>query len=774
MKREPASQLDADSLAVLYESGISDETIAVARIHPSPPGSIPDGTAGFAIPYRTIKGRENGFVRHRLTKGTTKYYQQPGSGNRLFIPPLPLLPHAIFTNPSTPLCITEGEKKALKAAQHGFPTVALAGVDNWRSRTFRLPANAVTHSADRQNVTFRINDRMEDMLRETVSEELLDIEWGGRLVYIIFDTDAAPNPDVERAAFEFGLWLDSVGAVPYRVYLPSEPNLKTGLDDFIVRCGPDALTALLEQQWAFPVPINPRSYINRRMRHPNRDDQLKVARTVLATLDGRGQRYRDPSDATYYYDRRDGTLYEWNSWRDDIRSTKFGVLIANEFGVTAADKVVMSRLADQFVSAPPIREVVPENVSTVRGDTFYWQLDDGHMARVDADDVSIVDNGTDDVLFRSDAVKPCALSSLHNHLQTLRIQGRAQPAWREIVDEMKLVPLFGMTLEQTRRWLTVQCYLAPYLQRWRGMMLPFEQCIAEGGSGKTSFYNLRKGVYSGRPSLDAVPNNRGDLEALLASTAFLVIDNIADVPRDLQAVLSDLLAQLVTDPDPHVSKRKLYSTNALARYPVYCTYAVTSIRSPFYRADLLERSIEFSLDKRASENPDDSWFSRHFHDRERFMADQMWAVRAFFEEVRRSWMPSYRTASRLENYSQAVVCMGVALGYERGDMHEIALLLNRHVRETINRRDYVLLAVRDFVAYKRRMKQADGDSIELYTWCNNQSGTVWADATVFKHAAHVTNHLLSHRSLIEAECDVKITEERGKVFISIDLVPNSA
>ena len=41
---------------------------------------------------------------------------------------------AILKNPSIPLYITEGEKKALAACQSGLPCVALSGLWNWKNK----------------------------------------------------------------------------------------------------------------------------------------------------------------------------------------------------------------------------------------------------------------------------------------------------------------------------------------------------------------------------------------------------------------------------------------------------------------------------------------------------------------------------------------------------------------------------------------------------------------------------------------------------------------
>src|SRR5690625_7975002 len=50
------------------------------------------------------------------------------------------------------------------------------------------------------------------------------------------------------------------------------------------------------------------------------------------------------------------------------------------------------------------------------------------------------------------------------------------------------------------------------------MMLPLELAIAEPGSGKTQFYNLRKTLWSGNASLDAMPQDIRDWNASIANS----------------------------------------------------------------------------------------------------------------------------------------------------------------------------------------------------------------------------------------------------------------
>lgn len=192
-------------------------------------------TPAFKIPYTDIKGRSTGFYRIRYLGGTKKgfaratatkdrRYDQPAFElPQLYIPHL--LPKGkswseILNNPQIPLVFTEGEKKAACATKHGIPTIALGGVWNFKSKKsglFRLP------------------------LFDTIALK-------GRTVFIVFDSDAATNPQVLFAQYKFAEELFNCGAHPLSVNIPSQEGKKYGIDDYIVAHGASAFKELITEE----------------------------------------------------------------------------------------------------------------------------------------------------------------------------------------------------------------------------------------------------------------------------------------------------------------------------------------------------------------------------------------------------------------------------------------------------------------------------------------------------------------------------------------------
>src|SRR5215831_376954 len=207
----------------LYGSGLSPHTIQLSGCYSVASTKhilgFEEGP-GLAIPYPDPTGGVEVFVRVKLDKPGTdgKRYRSPvGSKNRLYIPPN--FEHDAIQDASVPLYLTEGEKKALKACQEGLVCLALAGVWCWK-----------TQDAAGRSVPIPDLDR---------------ITWEGRTVTIVFDSDLAKKPNVQRAETALAEELARRGAKVFAVRLPQGDNdEKVGLDDYLVRYSRDAFDEL--------------------------------------------------------------------------------------------------------------------------------------------------------------------------------------------------------------------------------------------------------------------------------------------------------------------------------------------------------------------------------------------------------------------------------------------------------------------------------------------------------------------------------------------------
>ena len=169
---------------------------------------------GLAFPY------SGSYVRIKPDKPFTdakgklaKYLSPKGGGNHLYVPPN--LSQRDLQDTSVALLITEGEKKALKALQEGFPTIGLAGVWSWKDQ-------------------------------DGIVSELRGVPLEKRVVRVCFDSDAVANKSVRWAEYKLARYLESMGAHVGIIRLPQLNDAqKTGLDDYLLESGPAEFSSLV-------------------------------------------------------------------------------------------------------------------------------------------------------------------------------------------------------------------------------------------------------------------------------------------------------------------------------------------------------------------------------------------------------------------------------------------------------------------------------------------------------------------------------------------------
>jgi hypothetical protein len=215
-------------------SGISDEAASLLgyrHLSPEDVGKLGrpfDGSrSALLIPYFKLDGSPDPYFRVRYLSPPTgwraaqarpqRYACPLNSKPEVYLPPL-IDWAGLSQDPTERVYLTEGEKKASAASERGLPCVGLGGVDSWRSAKrgiALLPA-------------------------------LEQFVWTNREVVIIFDSDAATNPNVVRAQTALAHELLARGARPSVVALPTaDDGSKVGLDDYLLTHTPEEVEALV-------------------------------------------------------------------------------------------------------------------------------------------------------------------------------------------------------------------------------------------------------------------------------------------------------------------------------------------------------------------------------------------------------------------------------------------------------------------------------------------------------------------------------------------------
>ncbi len=153
--------------------------------------------------------------RNSTTNGKPIKYETPqGVAPVLDIAPLT---RADIDDPTKPLIITEGAKKADAAASQGLCAINLSGVHGFRGTNAK---GGVTALPDWENIALK------------------DRDGKGRMVFVAYDSDVTTKPQVESALRRLCAFLQQRGAVVKEIRLDKNANGdKTGLDDFFAGGG---------------------------------------------------------------------------------------------------------------------------------------------------------------------------------------------------------------------------------------------------------------------------------------------------------------------------------------------------------------------------------------------------------------------------------------------------------------------------------------------------------------------------------------------------------
>jgi Domain of unknown function (DUF3854)/Protein of unknown function (DUF3987) len=243
------STLSKHHRSELHASGLTDAMIKDARVYTESNREklarllgrdrLPAGMGGPALVYRFFKADgSDGYCRikpdhPRKSDGKIVKYESPvGTPNQIYLPPgvADVLGHT-----SMELFIVEGEKKALKATQEGFPAIGLVGVYGWKVQS-----------------------------EERLLPELEEIAWRNRVVWIVYDSDVSLKQDVCAAERRLAQLFRGRGAIVRCVRLPDGPAgddgepTKQEVDDFLVNDGAEEFRKLLDgaEEFESPIPLN--------------------------------------------------------------------------------------------------------------------------------------------------------------------------------------------------------------------------------------------------------------------------------------------------------------------------------------------------------------------------------------------------------------------------------------------------------------------------------------------------------------------------------------
>lgn len=700
---------------------------------------VPDG---YVIPYFDLYGDIVPYYRVKLLDPhqPVKYRAIRDMPNHLYFPPG--LAKLLAQPQHKYIIITEGEKKAAAAVKRGFPAVGLSGVDNWRNRTITLPENTEFKAIKGRGVIqARIprGDSNTHVMQDTGLVAVGFHPFVDHMVMnemeaiIVFDSDGPDGvkTEVQRAAATLGYELRYRG-LPIthirQLILPCGKGAKVGLDDYLVAGGAASFAGLLRvcrrKRIAFPRHPNPKTFVAGRLQKSrlSRKETQDVSLSILMELESRGRRLRNKSTHDlFYFSNRTHTLMEVQvgNPRVQLHDTAFGSHLYREFNLAAIDQRVVGWLAAQVHGEPGVDETITHRVLARPADMpdcLAYQLSDSHFIIITPDPDKpyiICENGEHGVLFEQGHVEP--LNHTHMEMMLDDYMDNDVVLWDEVLKGFEFVPaapsgaaaLMAETiskerlLEEGRMLATLLYYMSPWLLRWRGTQLPVEIVIGEPGSGKSSLYALRQTIITGYPRLSNMTNDLKDWYAGITSHGGLhVLDNVhfTGAGKDYQQRLSDELCRLVTEPDPHIELRKLYTTSDVVSLPVNTTFAITAIEQPFFTTDLIQRSAIFEL-QAISTGHDAAWTPKQLErgqGRSGWIAHHLVTVHRFLKAAVHDgeWDDNFKAGHRLANYEQALKLMAKVLGMP---YDWIPNALHRQTATKMSDTDWTMAGLAEFV-----------------------------------------------------------------------------
>jgi hypothetical protein len=748
---------------------------------------------GYVIPYFDIQGKPIPFYRVKLLASTIKYKQPPATPNHVYFPPnfSRLLPSARY------ILVTEGEKKAAACCKVGIPCVALSGVDSWRNRTLSMPKSSSLVQGKDGKVIARIPAGSElEEKTDTVAtgiEDIIQLALERKIPLIIcFDEDLVKeNTDVQTAAATFGYELRFRGVPAKHIrqlrlakcgsYLED----KLGLDDFLQwsDLGLPALgkqiREVLEARQAFPKHPNPKHHVNKKMQKTRmpRNELQALSMAILCDLDSKGVRLHRPDDDSLYYfsDKEHELIPVTFLGNEAFAKSPFGIQMYREYNIGMADSKILDQLASQFSGEDPILDVSPEKVIACRGDAIYYQLSGGQMVKITADHIQVMVNGSDDILFQSDSVAALDIPKLKEQLNTrakTMLPDAPMPCpW---YDSLKDSRVRNSGLDNNRRILALLYSISPWFYRWRGTQLPVEMMIGEPGSGKSTLYAMRLAILTGIIKLRNAPNDMKDWAATIAHTGGLhVTDNVHMTNGDLRQKLSDELCRLVTEPNPSIEQRKLYTNSDVSQIPVQTVFAITAVKQPFLNPDIIQRSIITELDKGDVHVVyEGEWWEQQLAregGREGWIAQQMLFMQRMMRLIREKWDPKYQASFRLINVEQLLMFAAEVYGWEST---WIPKYLEGVQQTKIANTDQVIQGLRAFAKDWCQFKPVGNPkhcfgAKEIAEWMESEEE--YEKNPILSNSRKIAAHIMGNRNQIAmiagiAECDFK-TSNRTMYYV---------
>lgn len=300
----------------------------------------------------------------------------------------------------------------------------------------------------------------------------------------------------------------------------------------------------------------------------NRD----IANLTIDYLESNGQSYiANDDESQFYFYAPEKRLYR-------IGSPQFDALCCDLFGLNLSEtefKFVIAEIKVQVTRRAPRADLF--RFARFAGGTLYVNAGGNRVFRLDGESIKVVDNGTDEVLFRDqeevspiEMPAPCAGSAVMKYLvNTINCEDLA---FRDLYHAY-IYSLFFESLLPTK---------------------PIVLVTGEKGSGK-SFAGrvLKRALFGDHQDVDVgITRNERNATTAVVNNYFICMDNVDGVVP----WLANLLASLSTGTT--IKDSKLYENSVELKYRPHCFIMLNS-RDPasLRRDDIADRLVIFEVER---------------------------------------------------------------------------------------------------------------------------------------------------------------------------------
>jgi hypothetical protein len=317
--------------------------------------------------------------------------------------------------------------------------------------------------------------------------------------------------------------------------------------------------------------LNIRRNRNIKPRRSQFEIDIEVARVIREDLHQSGNFYNDTRCA-YFFFENEKQLVEIGEKNNDF------MLMLDRYGINRAEKLFEFIFEDLFKESFKIGEETDiHRLAYYNQETFtvYLFNHNNQIYRISPDEIELVDNGTDGVLFLSDT----KTSPFDGSLPELSISRLDDTTFSDInFDPDVLSP-------NERRALFILWFYCLFFESIMPTK-PILTFLGEKGSGKTTALRKVGLLLFGKDfNVASLSDDPKDFDAAVTNSHYVVIDN-AD---DRKSWLDDKLAVSATG--GNVTKRELYTTNRLVDFPIRCFLAITARTPAFRRDDVADRLL---------------------------------------------------------------------------------------------------------------------------------------------------------------------------------------